>query len=98
MAKGERPAVDVQEAARLREEYDRLRQRVEQLEAERDQDRQLLTALRAEHEAYRRALYAWAADQITEEDLQRYAQEEEGVPLSDFIKELEELADGGRNA
>lgn len=38
-----------------------------------------------------RAAYARAKAEFTEADLQRYLEEEEGVPLEDTIKELEEL-------
>jgi hypothetical protein len=38
-----------------------------------------------------RAAYARAKAAFTEADLQRYLEEEEGVPLEDVIKELEEM-------
>jgi len=37
-----------------------------------------------------REAYALARASFTAEDLQRYTEEEEGVPMEDFLKELEE--------
>jgi hypothetical protein len=68
---------------------ERLHARIEQLERERKADRQTIAALQAERDAYRRALYAWALEQITDEDLQRYSRSEDGLPLDEFIGELE---------
>ncbi len=35
--------------------------------------------------------YALARDAFTAEDLQRYTEEEEGVPMEDLVRELEAL-------
>jgi len=59
----------------LNAECERLRHRVEQLEEESVRDRQLIATLQAERENYERSLLAWAGKQVTEEDVQRYAQE-----------------------
>jgi hypothetical protein len=45
----------------------------------------------AELEMYHRAALAWAADQITPADIERYAKEEPGLPLEAFIGELENI-------
>jgi hypothetical protein len=74
----------------LATENESLRERIEQLEQERAVDRQTIATLQAERDAYRRAVYAWALEQITEEQLQRYAQSEDGLPLENFIGELEQ--------
>lgn len=67
------------ELARLRAECDRLLRLVKQLEQERD--------------ALRRAVHARAWDQVSEEQLQRWGTDEEpGLPLKDFIGELEQTA------
>jgi hypothetical protein len=73
-------------------ENERLHERIKQLEQERERDQQTIVTLQAERDAYRRAVYAWAREQITEEDLQRYAHNEDGLPLDDFIGELEQGA------
>src|SRR5436305_13621219 len=70
---------ETDEVARQRAEYARLAEAVKQLQAERD--------------VYREAAYAWALAEVTEEDLPRYAQEEEGLPLKAFLRELEQLAE-----
>jgi hypothetical protein len=71
-------------AALLRVEIERLHERIKQLEAERD--------------AYRRAAYAWALERITDDELRRYEQDEEGFPLDAFIGELEQGAKSSRGA
>jgi hypothetical protein len=76
----------------LRAENAHLRERVRQLEEERDRQHQRTAALQAERDTYRRAAYAWALEQIKDEDLKRYAQNEPGLPLDDFIGELEQNA------
>ena len=58
----------------------------------RAQKKMLLASMRAlkkERDAYRRAVYAWAEEQLTREDLAHLASSKEGLPLSDFIGELE---------
>jgi hypothetical protein len=55
--------------------------------------------LQAERDDYLRAVYAWAEEQITEEDLQQFEQdirnmqqsasEEQEMSLTEFIEELE---------
>jgi hypothetical protein len=84
--------------ALLRAENERLKERVQRLEEERERERQALAAVRAERDAYRRAAYAWAAGQVTDEDLRRYAAEEDGLPLDDFIGELEGGAKANKDA
>jgi outer membrane murein-binding lipoprotein Lpp len=66
--------------ALVQAECQRLRTRVQQLEQERD--------------AYRRAVYAYELEQITQADLQRYAQPEAGLPLEAFLDELNGIAKG----
>jgi hypothetical protein len=75
----------------LRAEIEALRRRVRQLEEEQARDRQTLAALEAERDAYRRAAYAYALAEITDEDIQRYGQLEDGEPLEAFIGELEQI-------
>jgi hypothetical protein len=77
---------------------ERLRARIKQLEEERERDRQALNALQAERDAYRRAVYAWALEQITDEDVQRYAHSEEGLPLDDLLAELEQRDKASKDA
>jgi hypothetical protein len=55
---------------------------------------QMVSNLSAERDAYRAAAQAWAAAQVTEADIQRYAQEEPGLPLEAFIGELEQQGRG----
>jgi hypothetical protein len=76
-------------------EKESLRQLVCQLEEERARDRRSLAALEAECKAYRRLLASWAWSQVSDLELQRWAEEEEeGIPLEEFIDELEYLAKG----
>jgi hypothetical protein len=78
------PEQDEATAALSRAEIERLHERIKQLEAERD--------------AYRRAAYAWALERITDDELRRYAQNEEGLALDVFIGELERSAKVGKDA
>lgn len=91
------PAPDASAAA-MRTENARLQEQLRQLEDVLRKDRETLAALRAERDAYRRAAYAWALDQITDADLQRYGQDEPGLPLEAFIGDLEARLNGGGNA
>jgi hypothetical protein len=84
------PTPEEEGTPRLRAENECLRERLQQFAEEHERDRQTIAALQEERDAYRRALYAWALEQITDEDLQRYAQPEAGVPLDEFIGELEQ--------
>ena len=84
--------------SRLQAELETLRRRIQQLEEERARDRQAFSALEADRDAYRRAAYAWALAEITEEEIQRDAQMEEGEPLDAFIGELEELVNRRKDA
>jgi len=59
----------------LHAECERFRYRVKQLEEESVRDRQRIAILQAERENYERSLLAWAGKQVTEEEVQRYAQE-----------------------
>jgi hypothetical protein len=94
------PATEKDEAAAtlLRAENARLHEHIKQLQEDQERDRQTIATLQAERDAYRRALYAWALEQITDEDLQRYAQNEDGLPLDDFIGELDPNAKVSRDA
>jgi hypothetical protein len=76
---------------------ERLHERINQLEQERERDRRALAALEAERDAYRRVVYAWALGQVTDEEVERYAQTEEGASLDDFIAELERPAHADRD-
>src|SRR3954447_19948583 len=53
----------------LRTECERLRQAVERLEEERRRDLEFLETVRKERDEYRRAMYAWARQQFTEEEI-----------------------------
>jgi hypothetical protein len=88
-------------SATLKRECERLNQRVKQLEAERDRDGQALKALQTECNHYRRALYAWAQEQfmqrepqLTDQELTLLMEEGKGVPLEDFLGELEHIIEG----
>lgn len=91
------PAPDVSAAA-LQTENARLQEQIRQLEDVLRQDRETLAAVRAERDAYRRAAYAWALDQITDADLERYSHDEPGLSLEAFIVDLEARLNGGGNA
>jgi hypothetical protein len=82
----------------LRADNQRLQETIQQLAQERDRDRQTIASLSAERDAYRRVVYAWALDRITDEDLERYAQQETSVPLAEFIGELEQPARVSKDA
>jgi hypothetical protein len=82
----------------LRAENARLQETIKKLAHERDRDRQTIANLYAERDAYRRVVYTWALDQITDEDLERYAQQETGVPLDEFIGEVDQQAQLSKNA
>ena len=91
-------APDEAGAARLWPENERLRERLQQLAEEHERDRQTIAALQEERDAYRRAIYSWALAQITDEELQRYGQPEAGLPLDEFIGELEQGARASKDA
>src|SRR4051812_5482501 len=74
-----------------RDDREFLLQRIQELEQENARARETIAALEAERDAYRRAVYAFVMDQITEEDIARDAQPEEGLPLEAFIGELEAI-------
>ena len=79
-----------QSPSELIAENGQLKQRVRQLEEDRERDRQSLAALHAECEAYRRSLHAWAWEQVTEEEVERWAREEpEGVSFAQLLARLE---------
>jgi hypothetical protein len=82
----------------LRAENARLQETIKNLAQERDRDLQTIASLNAERDAYRRVVYAWALDQITDEDLERYAHQETGVPLDEFIGELDRQAQVSKDA
>jgi hypothetical protein len=81
----------------LTTDHKSLQARVKQLEEERERDHRAMAALQAERDAYRRAVYAWALEQITDEDLERYAHSEAGLPLDDFIADLERTANTSKD-
>ncbi len=74
------PAGDGNELERLRAEVARLREQVRRLEKERDD--------------YKKVAYAWALEQVTVEDIEKGALEEEGEPLEAFLPELERILRG----
>jgi hypothetical protein len=43
-----------------------------------------------------RAAYAWAKQAFTEEDLRRFTEEEEGIPLAQVLAEIEETERKGQ--
>ena len=55
---------------------------------------QVVSDLTYERDSYKRAAQAWVMQQVTEEQIQRYGQEEPGVPLKEFIGDLEQLGYG----
>jgi hypothetical protein len=65
-----------------------LQQRLQQLEAAHARALNTIAALEAERNAYRQAAYQWALAQITESDIERYAQDEDGLPLEAFVENL----------
>lgn len=65
---------------------------------ERESLLQRIRELEAERDAYRRAAYAWALGQVTQDDIERYSQEEEGLPLAAFLRELQAAARTPQNA
>jgi len=71
-------------------ECEKLRQLVRELQEERERDRQTIAALQAERDDYIRGLHAWAWQQVSPEELQRWAEEEEENGLS-FSQVLEAL-------
>jgi hypothetical protein len=76
----------------LREDNERLRQRVQELDAQRDRERQSLAALREEYAAYRRLLPESARDQFSADERRRFGQDEDESQcrsLDEFIGELE---------
>jgi hypothetical protein len=82
-------------------EVERLRQALEQAERERDSYREALRAAEAERDDFRRTLYDWVLDhfarqgpELSEEELLRLMREEKGVPLEEFLAELEQAAEG----
>jgi hypothetical protein len=79
-------------------EKERLHELIRQLEKERVRDHQTIASLQKERDAYRRAAYAWALEQITDEDLQRYAQNDDGVSYDDLIEELKASNKASRDA
>ena len=82
-------------------EVERLQQTLERAEQERDALREALKVIQAERDEYRSTLYAWAIDhftrhgpQFTEEELLRLMSEDPGLPLEEFIDEVEQAAQG----
>ncbi|MBI1918537.1 MAG: hypothetical protein HYS12_27915 [Planctomycetes bacterium] len=83
-------------------EIERLRQALERAERERDTYREALQLAQAERDDYRRTLYAWMRDhlarlntELSEEELLRLMREDPGLPLEDFLGEVEQAARGG---
>jgi hypothetical protein len=76
--------------AALEAENERLRQRVRQLEEERGRDRQALTTLQIERDACLRSLHASAWERVTEDELRRWAEDEEedGATLAQVFEKL----------
>jgi hypothetical protein len=73
-------------------ECQRLRQEIFRLEEQKKLDRQQIEELEKDSIAYRRVLQSWAKEQISPEDLQRWAMDdsEEGcLEFHEFIGELE---------
>jgi hypothetical protein len=77
--------------AQFKSECERLKQVIKQLEEERDRDRKALAALQAERDAYRRSLYAWARQQVREEDWQNFSEGDYSLPADQVLAELEKL-------
>ncbi len=48
-----------------------------------------LRTLRKKHQAYQKAIYAWADEELAKEDLDRLLASKDGLPLEEFIGELE---------
>ena len=77
--------------ADLRAECERLRQWVKDLQEERRQDRERLAAVEKERDEYRKALYAWAQQLFTDEELSRVPDEKDCLPLEEFLPGLERV-------
>src|SRR3954447_530856 len=83
-------------------EVERLRQALERAEQERDSCREALRVAQAERDEYRSTLYAWVINhfaregpELSEEELIRLMSEEDGLPLEEFLSEVEQAARGG---
>jgi predicted RNase H-like nuclease (RuvC/YqgF family) len=82
-------------------ECERLRKEVQRLEEERQRDRERLEALEQECQAFRSAFHAWALQQVTPEELQRWCNEEDtegSQELHEFIEELENIVRDNEHA
>jgi hypothetical protein len=76
--------------AELKGECRRLHAQVDHMQTELAETRQALARVQAERDAYLRSLYAWSRGQVSEEQLRRWATEQDVTGVS-FEKLLEEL-------
>jgi hypothetical protein len=72
-------------------ECERLKDQVRQLEADHDRDKQTIATLQAERDVYLRSLYAWAREQVTEEDWREFAPEDYSISSGEVLELLEQL-------
>jgi hypothetical protein len=73
----------------LEDECSRLKRTVEELQCAQAQDRETIRTLRDERDRYLQALYAWSRAQVSQEELHRWAvQEETGETLAEVLAEL----------
>ena len=77
-------------------EWERLQQRVQQLEEEREHNRQTIAALQAERDVYLRSLYAWARGQVPEDDWRGFVPEDHSVSSGEVLELLEQLRSNER--
>jgi len=75
--------------AELKAQCEHLQQVVQGLEEERKRDAEALAAVRAELSEYQSFLYAWARQQVREEDWQDLAEEAYTFAAEDAIAQLE---------
>src|SRR5262249_39965404 len=80
--------------SRLQAECEELRQRVAELEKERERDRKALQDVEAERNLYQAEALAWAKKEferqgmMSDEELKRRIDQEDGLPLEAFIDDL----------
>lgn len=79
--------------AELKLQCERLRQIVQEFEARKHEDGEALAAAQAELREYRQLLYAWAHQQVRQEDWRDFRETDYTIPAEAALLELEQ-ADG----
>ncbi len=75
--------------ATLEDECSRLKRTVDELQCAQARDRETIRTLKEERDRYLHALYAWSRAQVGQEELHRWAAEEEtGETLAEVLAEL----------